>query len=92
MAHLFGVQRSTVCIIVYEMCKAIVETMMEKYIKMPSGDDMKVLDGIEDKWGFPQCVGAIGGSHIPISAPELNHRLLQQEGVVLDGSTSYCRP
>ena len=44
------------------------------YIRFPSGDEMKkVLDGFEEKWGFQQCVGAIVGSHIPISAPELNH-------------------
>ena len=31
VAHLFGVHRWTVCIIVYETYKAIVETMMEIY-------------------------------------------------------------
>ena len=46
---------------------------MERYTQFPSGDDMKVLDCFEEKWGFPQCVGAINESHIPISAPELNH-------------------
>ena len=73
MVHLFGVRRSTVCIIIHERCKAIVETMMERYTQFPSGDDMKVLDGFEEKWGLPQCVGAIDGSYIPISGPELNH-------------------
>ena len=32
-----------------------------------------VVGGFECKWGFPQCVGAIDGSHIPIAAPEMSH-------------------
>ena len=33
----------------------------------------EVINGFETKWGFPQCVGAIDGSHIPVQAPLLNH-------------------
>lgn len=74
VAHLFGVHRSTVCIIVHETCQAILHTLMDRYIRFPSGNEMKkVVDGFEVKWGFPQCVGAVDGSHIPISAPKLNH-------------------
>ena len=32
-----------------------------------------VNNGFEHKWGFPQCVGAIDGCHVPISAPLMNH-------------------
>ena len=32
-----------------------------------------MIEGFETKWGFPQCVGAIDGSHIPIRPPALNH-------------------
>ena len=28
-----------------------------------------MVHGFEDVWGFPQCAGAIDGSHIPIQAP-----------------------
>ena len=27
---------------------------------------MDVVRGFEEKWGFPQCFGAVDGSHIPI--------------------------
>ena len=28
---------------------------------------------IENRWGLPQCIGAIDGSHIPIIAPREYH-------------------
>ena len=44
-----------------------------RFITIPSGNDLKaVVDGFLSKWGFPQCVGAIDGSHIPIIAPKEN--------------------
>ena len=44
------------------------------YIEFPAGEVfIKAVDGFEDKWGFPQCIGAIDGSHVPIAAPEFNH-------------------
>ena len=47
---------------------------MEVYIKCPTGEELKrAVARFEEKWGFPQCVGAIDGSHVPIAAPELNH-------------------
>ena len=35
------------------------------YACMLTGDD---LDGIETRWGFPHCAGAIDGMRIPIIA------------------------
>ena len=47
---------------------------MKEYISFPTGPDLKrIVDSFERRWGFPQCAGAIDGSRIPISAPELNH-------------------
>ena len=70
IGHLFGISRGSVCCIVQEVCGALVEVLMPKYIKWPEGEKLKdVVELFEHKWGYPQCCGAVDGSHIPILAP-----------------------
>ena len=60
ISHLFGVGMSTTCNIVHEVCKAIVDSLFEKYINIPQGNTaMDVVRGFEEKWSFPQCFGAV---------------------------------
>lgn len=74
IAHLFGIARSTVCEIVHETVDAIVCKLKGQYIRFPTGEAQRdVINGFQSKWGFPQCIGAIDGSHIPVRAPLLNH-------------------
>lgn len=74
LSHLFGVGLSTVCVIVHEVCRAIVEVLSERYIKLPKDDTnaQAIVDGFLHCWQFPQCTGAIDGSHIPIIAPPVS--------------------
>ena len=73
ISHLFGVGVSTVCVVLHDFCCAVVTHMAAKYIKVPTGPQLrKITDGFYTKWGFPQCIGAIDGSHIPIIAPKEN--------------------
>ena len=73
ISHLFGIGRSTVCEVVHNTVNAIVKKLKHQYLFFPIGEAQKeVINGFETKWGFPQCVGAIDGSHIPIQAPLLN--------------------
>lgn len=70
IAGLFGLGRSTVCEIVLDTCEMIAKYLMPKYVRIPQGDSLQeVVRGFEDRWGFPQTVGAIDGSHIPILKP-----------------------
>uniref|UniRef100_A0A3P9DAM7 Putative nuclease HARBI1 n=1 Tax=Maylandia zebra TaxID=106582 RepID=A0A3P9DAM7_9CICH len=74
MSNLFEVAKSTVCSILHEFCFAVRYVLMPEYIKWPRGDDLiQVIEGFRQRWGFPQCAGAVDGSHIPITAPEDNH-------------------
>ncbi len=70
LAWRFGFRMSTACEIVNDVCKAIVDTLLSTVIKWPTGEALcTVLDGFLQTWGFPQCVGTIDGTHIPIVAP-----------------------
>ena len=71
IGHLFGIARGTVCVIINEVCCVIVRLMLRHYVKIPTGEDLAiVVNGFETQWGFPQCAGAVDGTHIPIVAPE----------------------
>ena len=73
ISHLFGVGLSTACVAVHDVCSAIVECLASQYIRIPTGQDLRqIVNGFQSKWGFPQCIGAIDGSHIPIIAPKEN--------------------
>ena len=45
--------------------------LMPKYTRVPSSNSLhEILDGFLHRWGFPQTVAAIDGTHIPISKPQ----------------------
>ena len=62
-----------------------------KYIQYPAGQTLKgVVSGFLLGWILPQCAGAIGGCHIPVMPPILNHRQLNRKGwysVILQAET-----
>jgi hypothetical protein len=58
----------------HEVCEAIVTVLGGTYIRVPQGNDIeKVVDGFISRWQFPQCAGAVDGTHIPTIAPAENH-------------------
>ena len=70
IGHLFGVSKASVCVIRKQVCRAIVNVLLRKYIALPSGSALAtVLNGFAQK-GFPHCAGAVDGTHIPIEAPQ----------------------
>ena len=71
IGHMFGVDKGTACVIVNDVCQAIVKVLLSKYVKFPSGEEIaEVVSGFVSRYGFPQYIGAVDGTHIPILAPE----------------------
>ena len=56
IGHLFGVSKSTVCIVMKEVCAVIVDKLLPKYMRIPGDEGLsEVVDGFKSKVGFPQC-------------------------------------
>ncbi|XP_051579062.1 uncharacterized protein gpr132a isoform X1 [Myxocyprinus asiaticus] len=70
VGNLFAVSQTSVCRCVHEFCKAVITLLRPKLIQTPNQAKLaEMADYFEERFGIPQCVGAIGGSHIPILKP-----------------------
>ena len=93
---MFGVAKGTVCVIVNEVCQAIVKVLLERYVKFPaaSNEIEDTVNEFETKCGFPQCIGAVDGTHLPtfayISTTEMCQGLLQSKGFSFCHHASCC--
>jgi len=74
IAHLFGIARCTVCVVVKETCEAIVQKLVPLYIRFSAGENLnEVITGFKEKCGVPQCAGSVDGTRIPIMPPFMNY-------------------
>ena len=86
IGHLFGVSKSTVLLVVKSVSSAILE-LLPQYIRLPTGDALReVIDGFKREHGFPQCAGAVDGTHIPIVSP-----IECPADYYKDGIRSFCK-
>uniref|UniRef100_A0A8C0J8B7 DDE Tnp4 domain-containing protein n=1 Tax=Chelonoidis abingdonii TaxID=106734 RepID=A0A8C0J8B7_CHEAB len=66
VANQFGVGKSTVGIVVMQVCRAINRILLRRTVTL--GNVQDIVDGFA-QMGFPNCGGAIDRTHIPILAP-----------------------
>ncbi|KYN11014.1 hypothetical protein ALC57_16832, partial [Trachymyrmex cornetzi] len=66
----FRIGRSTVYIIVHEVCRALWLGLQPTFLPEPDKQRWsKVAEGFFEKWQFPNCLGALDGKHIRIQTP-----------------------
>ena len=72
IAYSYRMSDTTVGRIVKETCKVLWSVLLEKgFIKAPRtlSEWKKVSLDFEDRWNFPNCLGAIDGKHVTIQCP-----------------------
>ena len=74
VANSFGVGKSSVSIIIRDVCLVLAKYVGPRYIKLPQKvEEVEYLsNSFYRLCGFPQCSGAIDGTHIPIKQPSEN--------------------
>ncbi len=73
-ANAFGCAVPTVSKVVNRVTTAISSHLVEKYISLPKteAEVQGMAASFYKAFGFPQCIGAIDGTHIPLKKPSKN--------------------
>lgn len=63
--------KATVHKIVKEVCQVLWTVLSKEYLKPPSTTTewYRIAENFEDRWQFPNCLGAIDGKHVNVKAP-----------------------
>lgn len=84
VANAFGIARCTASVVIRRVTQVISNVMGGSYIKQPETEDEVKFMATEfyNQHGFPQCLGAVDGTHISIkvlAAAESLHRSKQNQ-------------
>ena len=73
VANAFGIGKSTVSVIIRRVTKATSVHLTPKYIQIPSTEKevQEMVGQFYERQGFPQCLGAVDGTHIAIKRPSV---------------------
>uniref|UniRef100_A0A3B1IRQ6 Putative nuclease HARBI1 n=1 Tax=Astyanax mexicanus TaxID=7994 RepID=A0A3B1IRQ6_ASTMX len=93
ISHLFGIGQSTAVTITNHVARVIVEKLLPIYIRKPSAQEFTaIIQGFRDRWGFPQCAGAIDGTHGILAPPDSPTDYYNRKGfhsVILQGVVDH---
>ncbi|KAJ8375484.1 hypothetical protein SKAU_G00060640 [Synaphobranchus kaupii] len=65
----YKIGKSTVSQIIPQVCDALWRRLQPLYLAPPTEEDwLEVAAGFQDRWDFPNCVGALDGKHVAIQA------------------------
>ena len=70
-ANSFGLSRSSVSVVVRRVCRVISEYLGPQLIRLPvtEAEVQCKMKKFSYRWHFPQCFGAVDGTHIYIKQP-----------------------
>nr|CAI5819399.1 unnamed protein product [Callosobruchus analis] len=70
LSYLFKMSNQVISDIVHEVCQAIITELSEE-IKMPQTVEewTNLSNEYNNKWNFPNCIGALDGKHVILSSP-----------------------
>ena len=73
-ANAFGCAKSTLSLVIHEICNILTNNVGPQFIKFPveMEEVENVVAGFEAKFGFPRVIGCIDGTHVPIKRPSEN--------------------
>ena len=71
LMYQYRVSEVSISRFVPEVCQVIIESFMEEYMSLPDSKEkwLSVAKEFEEKWQFPNCVGAIDGKNVPLINP-----------------------
>ena len=82
IGEMTGFAKSTVCTIVTETCRAIIDTLWEravtKYFPTTEDDFKEKMMKFGEEWQFPYAFSAVDGSHLPIKCPNGGAQAMKQ--------------
>ncbi|PNF16800.1 hypothetical protein B7P43_G18111, partial [Cryptotermes secundus] len=69
-AFSYHLGRKTMQNIVVDVCNVIIQQLLELYMPIPTNEKWcRIANAFWNAWNFPNCVGAIAGKHVVITAP-----------------------
>lgn len=68
MAYRVGIETARVAI--HVTCRALWDRLKSHFMKVPTQADwIEIASGFAMRWQFPNCLGAVDGKHVAITAP-----------------------